>query len=156
MLSKIQVRRAGIADVAEVARLACVGADELPEATDRAARLTTSADRFFALASIEGRAVGVVEAQFWGVALRRGFGSTRLHWIYVEPEWRKRGVASALHEAVLEWCRSIPDCSYLEWQSSPEAVPFYRRMGLVPNAEADYEEFPFFEVSLPGSTPNPR
>jgi len=142
----VLVRRAEPAHAAEVARLAHVAPSETASAAQRAAQLASAADRFLALAWIEGRSVGVVEAQFWGPSLRRDFGSARLHWIYVEPEWRRHGVASLLHQAVLGWCRSLPGCRYLEWQSSPGAVAFYEGMGLIPNAEADYDEFPFFEV----------
>lgn len=92
--------------------------------------------------------VGVAEAQFYGVAMRRNFGSARLHDLFVEPAWRRRGIAAALFAEVQVWAQSSPGCRYLEWQSSPTGLAFYEQMGLVGNAADDSGEYPFFEIEI--------
>ncbi len=90
----------------------------------------------------------MTEAQFYGLAMRRGFGSARLHDLFVEPAWRRRGIARALFAEVKTWAESLPECRYLEWQSSPTGMAFYEQMGLVGNEADDFHEYPFFEIEV--------
>lgn len=90
----------------------------------------------------------MAEAQFYGVAMRRAFGSARLHDLFIEPTWRRRGLGGALFAEVEAWAHALPQCPYLEWQSSATGVSFYEQMGLVGNEADNSDEYPFFEIEV--------
>ena len=54
--------------------------------------------------------------------------------MYVEPEFRRRGVARRLMEAMLEWCREA-GYKNVSLHASQEGRPLYESMGFVPTNE---------------------
>jgi GNAT superfamily N-acetyltransferase len=66
-----------------------------------------------------GRLDGVVE-----------LGVVELVDLFVEPEWMRRGVATALVGRVVEHLRSV-GVARLEVTANPDAMAFYRAMGFV-------------------------
>lgn len=150
-IDTLVVRPATMADLDSVARLA-----DVPDARDRLHTLLADPTRLILLAEFDGRAVGMAEAQFYGVALRRAFGVTRLHDLAVDESFRRRGIGGALLDAVELWASAIPECRYLEWQSSPSAVPFYESRGPVANEHQDLATHPYFDIEFEPGEPRPR
>jgi GNAT superfamily N-acetyltransferase len=100
------------------------------------------------MAYVEGRPVGIAEVQDYGQSVWRDFSVARLHNIQVDPEYRQRGVGRMLFEAAVAWAASRPHAGHLEWQASPAAVEFYRRLGFEPDYESDLKEYPFYDIDL--------
>ncbi|WP_051967585.1 GNAT family N-acetyltransferase [Kitasatospora mediocidica] len=144
------VRRAGTRDLRGLVRLSRVdpAAESVASVAARVAGLLADSRRCIVVAEAGEELVGVAEAQFYGVAIRRASGSARLHDLFVEPSWRRRGIAGALFAEVRAWARALPQCRHLEWQSSPGALAFYEQMGLVGNEADDSGEYPFFEIPV--------
>ncbi|WP_280723082.1 GNAT family N-acetyltransferase [Kitasatospora sp. MAA4] len=123
------VRRAGTRDLPGLVRLSRIDPvnESAASVAARVAGLLADPRRCIVVAESEsesesetaGELVGVAEAQFYGVAMRRASGSARLHDLFVEPSWRRRGIARALFAEVTAWARGLPQCRDLEWQSSP-------------------------------------
>jgi GNAT superfamily N-acetyltransferase len=77
-----------------------------------------------------GRLVGYAAIQDYGTHLRLGdmHRMSRLHDLYVRPDDRRRGVGSALMEAVKNW--AAQHVRYVEWQAGRQtSAPFYERLG---------------------------
>lgn len=144
------VRRAAAGDLRGLVTLSRLDSSTEPAASvaARIAGLLEDPTRIIVVAESDGELVGVAEAQFYGVAMRRDYGSGRLHDLYVEPSRRRRGIARALFAEVKAWTGALPQCRYLAWQSSPPGLAFYERMGLVGNAADNSDEYPFFEIEV--------
>lgn len=54
--------------------------------------------------------------------------------IYVDPAYRGRGIARALTNAAIEWCRHR-GCSTIRLVASDAGRPLYESLGFVPGAE---------------------
>lgn len=54
--------------------------------------------------------------------------------MYVEPEFRRRGIARRLMETMIAWCRSA-GYQNVSLHASREGRPLYERMGFVPTNE---------------------
>jgi GNAT superfamily N-acetyltransferase len=78
----------------------------------------------------------------------RDFSVARLHNIQVDPEHRQQGIGRRLFDAAVAWAASRPHPGHLEWQASPAAVEFYRRLGFEPDYESDLKEYPFYDIDL--------
>lgn len=87
------MRRAIPADAPAPAALARVS-EEQSVVRSRVHHLLTLDDRAVHVAESANGLIGLSEVQFYGVALRRPFGSTRLHDLFVVPAWRRRGIPS--------------------------------------------------------------
>lgn len=77
-------------------------------------------------------------------ALRPGLARPvrpRIHSMYTEPEFRGRGAASLVIEAAASWARQH-GYDRIALQSSPKAVPLYRRKGFHPVDEMVLELTP--------------
>jgi GNAT superfamily N-acetyltransferase len=142
-VTDLVVRPAIATDREQIARLAAVEG-----AADRFDALLTDPTRYIVVADVGGILVGFAETQFYGMTLRRPFGVTRMHDLVVDEAHRRRGIGSALLDAVEGWAAAIPECRYLEWQSSPSAVAFYRARGLVANEYEDSDKFPYFVIDM--------
>lgn len=96
--SEWRVRQAEARDVGGLAALTRINPATEPTASvqARVEGLLDDSMRCIMVAEADGSLVGVAEAQFYGVAMRRGFGSARLHDLFVELAWRRRGIAGAL------------------------------------------------------------
>jgi len=57
-----------------------------------------------------------------------------IHNVYVEPAWRRRGIARALVEAIVAWCRAEGFLTiYLH--ASEQGRPLYASLGFAPSSE---------------------
>ena len=54
--------------------------------------------------------------------------------MYVEPEFRRRGIAKSLMEAMLAWCRS-EGFKNVSLHASDEGKPLYESLGFLPTNE---------------------
>lgn len=54
--------------------------------------------------------------------------------LYVEPGFRRRGIARRLMETMIEWCRAA-GYRNVSLHASPEGRPLYESMGFVPTNE---------------------
>ena len=58
--------------------------------------------------------------------------------VYVEPEFRRQGVARTLMETLLRWCRT-QDISRIVLHPTPVGQPLYESLGFKPRGEMVYE-----------------
>ena len=78
----------------------------------------------------DGRRSGYAAVQDLGTHIRHGDAHrmARLHDLFVDEEFRGRGIGRALMEAVIDWARTR--VRYLEWQAGAEtSAPFYEHLG---------------------------
>jgi GNAT superfamily N-acetyltransferase len=81
--------------------------------------------------ALEAKEVYVAEADGRPVAfasLARGPEAWRLDDLWVEPAWKGRGIGRLLFEHVADRARQL-GARRLEWETDPNAVGFYERMG---------------------------
>ena len=99
-------------------------------------------------ASDAGRRVGYAAVQDLGTHIRHGDAHrmARLHDLYVDEEFRGRGIGTALMDAVIDWAR--PRVRYLEWQAGAQSsAPFYEHLGYRGLAYPQ-PDFPTFDLDL--------
>ena len=86
------------------------------------------------VAEAAGEIVGAAGAQV-GEAF---FGAVRgyIEGVYVVPAFRRRGVASHLMRASIEWLRSMA-CDSVRLQSTTEGAPLYESLGFLPTGEME-------------------
>ena len=58
--------------------------------------------------------------------------------MYVERNWRRRGIAQALMEVMIEWCKK-EDFAYVGLHASDEGRPLYEKLGFRPTNEMRLE-----------------
>ena len=139
----VVIRRADSADRDGIVNLAGVR-----DAGNRLGALMADPSRCILVAEAGSGLIGLAEAQFYGPALRRAFGVVRLHDLVVKDDFRRRGIGSALLDEIERWAMSIPQCRYVEWQSSRSAIPFYEARGLTANEYEDSADYPYFVVDI--------
>ncbi|MHC0039125.1 GNAT family N-acetyltransferase [Pseudoneobacillus sp. C159] len=100
---------------------------------------------FIPVAVLDGKLVGYGWVQDYGFHLRSGKKISRMNDLFVHPEHRRSGVATALFLAIKEWAKANRT-NWLQWNSSPSAVGFYQCLDLSPLVEED--NYPFFEVEF--------
>lgn len=86
--------------------------------------------------------IGYALAQDYARNPRREFTTGRLHDLFVLASHRRRGVARQLMDGVSAWARYRR--MILDWQSRPDAVPFYESLGLTADTVGDQGRFPGF------------
>lgn len=88
------------------------------------------------VAEADGEVAGVASAQV-GEAF---FGAVRgyVEGVYVMPAFRRKGVASRLMRACIEWLRSM-GCDKVRLQSTVEGRPLYESLGFAPTDELELE-----------------
>ncbi len=116
---------------------------EVAQRVDAARR---QADHFLPVAATRVEVVGYAWAQHHSPHLRSGTSVVRLHDLFAAPPWRRRGAGSALFDAVRSWAAQR-GATWLQWQASADAFPFYARLGLTGDPCPD-PEHPFFELEL--------
>ena len=102
--------------------------------------------QFLPVALMDDRIAGYAWAHHGPLHLRAGRSTVRLNDLFVAPEWRRRGIGRCLLEAVQQWATER-QATWLEWQASKAAVPFYERLGYTGDPCPD-PEHPFFEITL--------
>jgi len=100
----------------------------------------TEAEQFQGCVAVAGhRIVGSAGGQIWtGLSPQILKPSYRLRgylWgVYVAPEYRGRGVAQALTEAVVSHLQSL-GCTQVHLHASPAGRPVYEKLGFAPSNE---------------------
>jgi GNAT superfamily N-acetyltransferase len=89
------------------------------------------------LAEADGRVVagGGIAIVHWPGS--PDFPDTRRGWIlsvYTEPEFRRRGIARRILEAITQWCRS-ERFDYVALHASQDGRPLYEKLGFRPTNE---------------------
>ena len=120
--------------------------DSQQSVKQRAAYILRQPDHLLAVAESDRELVGYAWAQDYGPHLRSGHSIVRMHDLLVISAQRRRGVGKQLLNAVKDWA-AARGCTWLQWQASRAALPFYERLGLWGDPCPD-PEHPFFEVEL--------
>lgn len=82
-----------------------------------------------------------------------GLGENHVEMLFIEPEWRGRGIGRAL----LDFCRSSRDTLSVDVnEQNPQAVGFYLHYGFVQTGRSPLDgegrPFPLLHMALPGNT----
>jgi GNAT superfamily N-acetyltransferase len=101
---------------------------------------------YLPIATIADSPVGYAWAQDYGLHLRSGLSTVRLHDLYVAPPHRRLGAGARLFEAVWQWTEQR-GAKWLQWQASQDALPFYTSLGL-PGDPCPDPGHPFFEIEF--------
>ena len=156
------IRRAGPADVAVIARhrammfkdmriLAAEAYPRLLQDTERALAEIMSKGEYFgwlAVAEAGAKVIGGAGVQLRrtlpfpggrpvGSAVSNGRQALVIN-VFTEPEWRRRGVARCLMEAVLSWAREVGIESVV-LHASAEGRGLYDQLGFVATNEMRYQ-----------------
>lgn len=102
-------------------------------------------EHFLSVAIMNGKVVGYGWAQDYGFHLRMGKKTIRMNDLFVHPEYRKLGVAKNIFLSIKNWAKAN-ETTWLQWNSSPSAVEFYKKLGCDPLIEVD--DFPSFEIEF--------
>ncbi|MBV8148933.1 MAG: GNAT family N-acetyltransferase [Candidatus Eremiobacteraeota bacterium] len=86
------------------------------------------------VAEVGGEVVGVAGAQ----AGEAFFGAVRgyVEGVYIVPPFRRKGVATLLMRACIEWLKSM-GCDVVRLQATLEGRPLYESLGFVPTGEME-------------------
>ncbi len=123
-----------------------MGQVEPASARERAVRVMERDDHYLPIATTDTGLAGYAWAQDYVEHMRSGHRVVRLHDLFVTPRWRRKGVGATLLYAIRGWATD-KGATWLQWQATHEAVPFYERLGLVGDPCPD-PEHPFFEIRL--------
>ncbi|MUK90755.1 GNAT family N-acetyltransferase [Ornithinibacillus sp. L9] len=119
--------------------------DNKKDTYNRFLHMVNDEHHFIAVGVKNEKMVGYGWIQDYGFHLRMGKKTTRLHDLYVLPEYRNEGVASELFLFLKDWASK--NCTtWLQWNASPSAVDFYKKLGVEP--EENEDEYPFFEIEF--------
>ncbi len=91
------------------------------------------------IAEVDGAPVGSASCQLhltpYPNVLEPGYRRYGYIWgVYVEPDWRRRGLARQLTEATLTYLRDLA-CTRVILNASPSGRPVYESMGFQPSNE---------------------
>ncbi|WP_096153567.1 MULTISPECIES: GNAT family N-acetyltransferase [Bacillus] len=147
MDNRICTRRATLADWEELwPLLKEIGKTDSEENTkERFELIVTNTAYFLPVAIYDGKIVGYTWVQTYGPHLRSGEITSRIHDMFVLEPYRKSGVGKILMETIKDWAIST-NTKWLQWNSSPKAVEFYKRLGLE-SIEED-PNYPLFEIEF--------
>lgn len=112
----------------------------------RFAQMLPSKAHCIQVAVLDSQLVGYAWAQNYGPHLRTGKSTARLHDLFVDEKYRRRGVGRQLFLAVRDWAKQ-EKITWLQWQASSTAVTFYEKLGLVGDPCPD-PTHPFFEIAI--------
>ena len=146
------IRRCGPDDVDQVAHLAILmgKATSEEDVADRIGLIQERSEHLLCVADVKGAILGYAWAQDYGPHLRSGESVVRIHDLFVRTGKRRHGIGSALFSYVRNWATER-GVTYIQWQASPAALPFYRSLGLAGDPCPD-PDHPFFEIILEGGT----
>ena len=149
-MQNIRIRPAGPADLAHILRHRRAMFRDMGRGTDAELdEMLVTAEAFFRTALVSGGYRGwLAETEDGRIAA--GAGITILAWpgapgdpagrrgwiqnVYTEPEFRRRGIARRLMEAVLEWCQA--EGFRTVWlHASDEGRALYHSLGFLPTNE---------------------
>jgi GNAT superfamily N-acetyltransferase len=102
-------------------------------------------EHFIPVAINKGNIVGYGWVQDYGFHLRMGKKTCRLNDLFVLPEYRNSGIAKNIFLSIKNWAKGN-ETAWLQWNSSPSAVQFYKKLGYSPLIEED--DFPSFEIEF--------
>jgi GNAT superfamily N-acetyltransferase len=114
-------------------------------AKQRFLNLLESTNHFIPVAVEKDTLIGYGWVQDYGFHLRTGKKTSRMHDLFVHPDYRNQGVAKALLSTIEFWANQN-GTSWLQWNSSPSAVDFYKKIGLASLEEEN--DYPFFEIEF--------
>ena len=83
----------------------------------------------------QGRMIGLVGATLWNESgMVKGVKTVCLDNIYVLPEYRRRGIAAKLFNAVEQWAKEqgAVRLDLHTWGFNKDAISLYRAMGMTP------------------------
>ena len=128
--------------------LAAMGQTEQDERVvrERAARLIADSAHAVLVAEADGALLGYAWAHDYGPHLRSGKRAVRMNDLYVADSARRGGAGRRLFEAVGRWADDR-GATWLQWQASEPALPFYERLGLT-GVPCPDPEHPFFEIQF--------
>ncbi|MEO0086285.1 MAG: GNAT family N-acetyltransferase [candidate division WOR-3 bacterium] len=145
------IRRATMADFAAILELAehldAPQREALPDrfqkpegeirSRDRTAKLIADPDTFLEVAELEGRIVGIINAGIEPMPdfpQKRRLRSAKVRGIVVLPEFRRRGIATALMEALTAWARAKQADEILlsVYDFNQPAAAFFAALGFAP------------------------
>ncbi len=109
-------------------------------------RILHDRSHLLAVASDKQKLLGYSWVQNYGLHLRAGFCTARMHDLFVKPEYRRRGVARKLFDYVKEWVEE-ENITYLQWQANLRSAGFYEALGLETITDPD-SEHPFYEIEF--------
>lgn len=149
--SAVRIRRATPADFEAICELAehldAPQREALPErfqrpegeirSRQRTEELIADPDSFLAVAELDGRIVGIVNAGIRPMPdypQKRRLNSVLVRGIVVLPEYRRRGVGSALIAAVQNWAgsRQADEIQANVYDFNRPAAAFFARLGFLP------------------------
>ena len=107
--------------------------------------IVTNPTFFLPVALYDDKIVGYAWVQNFGSHLRSGKITSRIHDMFVLEHHRKSGAGKVLMYAVKDWAIST-NTSWLQWNSSPKAVEFYKSFNLEPIEEDP--NYPLFEIEF--------
>jgi GNAT superfamily N-acetyltransferase len=119
--------------------------DSEQEVKSRFGKILDLQEQYIPVAIHSNKIVGYAWAQDYGFHLRSGQKIIRMNDLFTEPDYRNLGVGKSLLDAIRQWAIQRK-ASWLQWNSSPKAVGFYKRIGIEPLLEED--DFPFFEIEF--------
>jgi GNAT superfamily N-acetyltransferase len=114
-------------------------------AIQRFRNILNNSDHFVAVAVKNNTLIGYGWVQDYGFHLRTGKKTSRMHDLFVHPDFRNQGVAKQLLLTIEFWAKNN-ETNWLQWNSSPSAVDFYKKIGLSPIEEEN--DYPLFEIEF--------
>ena len=111
--------------------------DDAEAAKERFLSCIDNEQHFIPVAVTTKTVVGYGWAQDCGFHLRTGEKTSKLHDLFVHPEYRHNGIATSLFSAIKEWADNN-ETSGLQWNASPSATKFYKKAGINPLMEEEY------------------
>ena len=113
----------------------CVLRDEVYPREHYEANLTNPISFQMGAFDDETRMVGIVDATLWHESVMvKGVKTVCLDNIYVLPEYRRRGIAAKLFDAVEQWAKEqgAVRLDLHTWDFNKDAINLYRAMGMTP------------------------
>ncbi|MDX5476312.1 MAG: GNAT family N-acetyltransferase [Bacillaceae bacterium] len=147
MENQIYTRTATLADWEELwPQFREMGKTDSEENTKIRFELTVTNHAFFLPVALnDNQIVGYAWVQNFGYHLRSGKITSRIHDMFVLEQHRRSGVGKILMDVITEWAVST-NTSWLQWNSSPKAIEFYKSFGLEPIEEDP--NYPLFEIDF--------
>lgn len=129
------------------------GSDSEVSARARFTQMLHQKEHCLQVAVLGDTLVGYTWAQDYGPHLRNSKRTARLHDLFVAASHRRQGVGTLLLGAVRDWAQK-EGVTWLQWQASRAAIPFYEQLGFKGDPCPD-PEHPFFEIEFTQQSAEP-